>query len=102
MLRIATAPVIHRPPAGDRHYRAFGLSERCNGRNEFSGRRAPQRDARERGDKMFRRANREDETEREPERARRYQMKERWFDIGDDYTIVDEHGREAFRVDGKI
>jgi uncharacterized protein YxjI len=33
---------------------------------------------------------------------RRYLMRERLFDIGEDLTVLDEAGRPAFRVDGKI
>jgi uncharacterized protein YxjI len=31
----------------------------------------------------------------------RYQMRQRMFSIGDDFNIEDEHGRRAFKVDGK-
>jgi uncharacterized protein YxjI len=30
-----------------------------------------------------------------------YVMRERWFDIGDDYDITDESGRKLYHVDGK-
>jgi uncharacterized protein YxjI len=36
-----------------------------------------------------------------PTAGRRYQMRQRMFAIGDDFTIADEAGRPAFRVDGK-
>lgn len=32
----------------------------------------------------------------------RYVMKQDWFSFGDDYTIRDEAGRDAYRVDGKV
>lgn len=32
----------------------------------------------------------------------RYVLKERLFDLGDDYAIRDESGREVYRVDGKV
>jgi uncharacterized protein YxjI len=32
----------------------------------------------------------------------RYTMKERMFSFGDDYTIKDESGRDAYYVDGKV
>jgi uncharacterized protein YxjI len=32
----------------------------------------------------------------------RYVMQEKMISFGDDYTIRDESGREAFRVDGKV
>ena len=31
-----------------------------------------------------------------------YLIKERFFDIGDDYDITDEHGRKVLHVDGKV
>ena len=31
----------------------------------------------------------------------RYQMRQRMFAIGDDFYIQDQHGRRAFKVDGK-
>jgi uncharacterized protein YxjI len=31
-----------------------------------------------------------------------YVIRERFFDIGDDFDITDEHGRRLFRVDGKV
>jgi uncharacterized protein YxjI len=33
---------------------------------------------------------------------RRYRMRERIFDIGEDFTVEDDRGRPAFRVDGKV
>lgn len=33
---------------------------------------------------------------------RRYRMRERLFDLGEDFTVEDESGRPAFRVDGKM
>jgi uncharacterized protein YxjI len=36
-----------------------------------------------------------------PSAGSRYQMRQRVLSIGDDYWIEDEHGRRAFRVDGK-
>jgi uncharacterized protein YxjI len=32
----------------------------------------------------------------------RYVLKEKLFDLGDDYAIRDESGREVYRIDGKI
>jgi uncharacterized protein YxjI len=34
--------------------------------------------------------------------ARRFRMRERFFDLGEDFTVEDEAGRPAFRVDGKV
>lgn len=31
-----------------------------------------------------------------------YVIRERFFDIGDDFDITDEHGRRLFHVDGKV
>src|SRR6201999_2138435 len=31
----------------------------------------------------------------------RYQMKQKMFSMGDDYTITDENGRPAYYVDGR-
>jgi len=33
---------------------------------------------------------------------RRFRMREKLFDIGEDFTVDDEAGRPAFRVDGKV
>lgn len=33
---------------------------------------------------------------------RRYLVRDQIFGTGDDYWIEDEHGRRAFRVDGKV
>ena len=33
---------------------------------------------------------------------RRFRMRERFFDLGEDFTVEDEAGRPAFRVDGKV
>lgn len=33
---------------------------------------------------------------------RRFRMCERFFDLGEDFTVEDEAGRPAFRVDGKV
>lgn len=33
---------------------------------------------------------------------RRYRMRERFFDLGEDFTVEDEAGRPAFRVNGKV
>ncbi len=33
---------------------------------------------------------------------RRYRMRERMFDLGEDLTVEDERGQPAFRVDGKV
>lgn len=32
----------------------------------------------------------------------RYVLKEKLFDLGDDYAIRDESGREVYRIDGKV
>lgn len=32
----------------------------------------------------------------------RYQMRQRMFSIGDDFSITDDQGRTAFKVDGKL
>jgi uncharacterized protein YxjI len=58
---------------------------------------------------MFRGRREERREERRDERATfgrggnatRYQMRQRLVAIGDDYTIDDERGRHAFKVDGK-
>ncbi|MEN6341372.1 MAG: LURP-one-related family protein [Methanospirillum sp.] len=34
--------------------------------------------------------------------SRRFRMREKIFDIGEDFTVEDEAGRPAFRVDGKV
>lgn len=34
--------------------------------------------------------------------ARRYQMRQRMFALGDDFYITDEQGNRAFKVDGKV
>lgn len=34
--------------------------------------------------------------------SRRFRMRERFFEIGEDFTVEDEAGRPAFRVDGKV
>ncbi|MGI5242900.1 LURP-one-related/scramblase family protein [Dactylosporangium sp. CA-139066] len=31
-----------------------------------------------------------------------YVIKERFFDIGDDFDVVDDHGRKVLHVDGKV
>ncbi|MER7007945.1 LURP-one-related family protein [Dactylosporangium sp. NPDC000555] len=31
-----------------------------------------------------------------------YVIKERFFDIGDDFDVIDEHGRKVLHVDGKV
>jgi uncharacterized protein YxjI len=31
-----------------------------------------------------------------------YVIRERFFDLGDDFDITDEHGRMVYRVDGKV
>jgi uncharacterized protein YxjI len=41
-------------------------------------------------------------TERAVTGPRRYRMRERIFDIGEDLTVEDDRGRPAFRVDGKV
>ena len=33
---------------------------------------------------------------------RRFRMRERFFDLGEDFTVEDDAGRPAFRVDGKV
>ena len=34
--------------------------------------------------------------------ARRYQLREKMFSIGDDFWIEDENGARVYRVDGKV
>lgn len=48
---------------------------------------------------MFRRRRDRRAAEQEPEV---YQVRERLVDIGDDYWIETNHGRPAFKVDGKV